>query len=138
MTLCSKVLCIMNTNDDGQPELIATHRSAGKNMFSVDIVVVYHPRYRFGHEADFVPPITGIHLAAITPPAYQVRVIHQQVEPVDFETDADLIALSFFTGFATEAYRLAHEFRMRGKRVLAGGPHVTFNGDERLSTVTAW
>ena len=132
MTLCSKVLCIMNTNDDGQPELIATHRSAGKNMFSVDIVVVYHPRYRFGHEADFVPPITGIHLAAITPPAYQVRVIHQQVEPVDFETDADLIALSFFTGFATEAYRLAHEFRKRGKRVVAGGPHVTFNADEAL------
>ena len=128
----------MIPDSDGRPELIATNRSADKKVLSIDIVVVYQPRYRWGHEADFVPPITGIHLAAITPPAYQVRVIHQQVEPVDFDTEAGLIALSFFTGFATEAHRLAQEFRMRGKRVLAGGPHVTFNGDERLSTVTAW
>jgi radical SAM superfamily enzyme YgiQ (UPF0313 family) len=54
------------------------------------------------------------------------------VEPVDFETDADLIALTFFTGFAPEAYRLAHEFRKRGKRVVAGGPHATFNAEEVL------
>jgi hypothetical protein len=94
--------------------------------FCVEIVVVYMPRYRHGHETNFVPPITGIHLAALTPPDYQVRVIHQQVQPVDFDTDADLIALTFFTGFAPEAYRLAHEFRKRGKRVVAGGPHVNF------------
>ncbi len=105
---------------------------ARKAAFFVDIVVVYQLRYRFGHETDFVPPITGIHLAALTPREYQVRVIHQQVEPVDFDTDADLIALSFFTGFATEAYRLAHEFRKRGKRVVAGGPHATFNAEEVL------
>lgn len=122
----------MTMHTDGRPDLIATHRSARNKVSSIDIVVVYQPRYRCGHEADFVPPITGIHLAAITPPAYQVRVIHQQVEPVDFDTKAELIALSFFTGFATEAYRLAHEFRKRGKRVVAGGPHVTFNVDEAL------
>lgn len=92
-------------------------------------------RYRFGHEADFVPPITGIHLAALTPPDYRVRVIHQQVQAIDFDTDADLIALSFFTGFAPEAYRLAHEFRKRGKPVVAGGPHVTFNAEEALRHV---
>lgn len=103
--------------------------------FRVEIVVVYMPRYRHGHEADFVPPITGIHLAALTPAEYQVRVIHQQVQPVDFDTDADLIALSFFTGFATEAYRVADEFRSRGKTVVAGGPHVTFNADEALTHI---
>ena len=108
--------------------------SPGKH-FRVEIVIVYSPRYRSGHEADFVPPITGIHLAALTPARYQVRVIHQQVQPVDFDTDADLIALSFFTGFATEAYRIADEFRRRGKRVVAGGPHVTFNADEALEHV---
>src|SRR5450432_76600 len=90
-------------------------------FFCVDIVIVYMPRYRHGHEANFVPPITGIHLAALTPPHYKVRVIHQQVQPIDFDTDADLIALSFFTGFAPEAYRLAREFRKHGKTVVAGG-----------------
>ena len=98
----------------------------------LDIVIVHVPRYVRGHEVDFVPPLTGIHLAAITPKRYEVRVIHQQVDPVDFETDADLVALSFFSGFAEEAYRLADAFRARDKKVIAGGPHATFWSDEAL------
>lgn len=103
----------------------------------IDIIVVYVQRYRFGHEKHFVPPITGIHLAGLVPDRHQVRVLHQQVEPVDVETDADLICLSFFSGFAPEAYRLAEEFRRRGKTVVAGGPHVTFHPDEALRFVDA-
>ncbi|MBL8155544.1 MAG: B12-binding domain-containing radical SAM protein [Anaerolineae bacterium] len=98
----------------------------------IDIIVVYVQRYERGHEMDFVPPITGIHLAGITPAQYDVRVIHQQVEPVDLDSDADLIALSFFSGFALEAYRLAQAFKARGKMVVAGGPHVTFWPEEAL------
>ncbi|OAD21253.1 radical SAM domain protein [Candidatus Thiomargarita nelsonii] len=79
-----------------------------------------------------MPPLTGIHLAAITPSQYVVNVIHQQVEPVNLDTEADVIALSFFTGFAPEAYRLALEFKKRGKWVVAGGSHVTFSPDEAL------
>lgn len=98
----------------------------------IDILVVYQPRYNQGHEMNFVPPTTGIHLAALTPADHQVRVIHQQTEPAPYDSDADLIALSFFSGFAVEAYRLAQHFRGRGKRVVAGGPHVTFWPDEAL------
>lgn len=98
----------------------------------IDIIVVYLQRYEKGHEMDFVPPITGIHLAAITPPHYPVRVIHQQVEPVKLDTEAGLVALSFFSGFAPEAYRLAREFKARGKIVVAGGPHVTYWPEEAL------
>lgn len=103
----------------------------------IDIIVVYINRYIYGHEKHFVPPITGIHLAALTPPEHSVRVIHQQVQPVDLETDADVIGLSFFSGFACEAYRLAGAFRRRGKIVVAGGPHVTFNPDEALEYMDA-
>ncbi|HQR46834.1 MAG TPA: radical SAM protein [Thermoanaerobaculia bacterium] len=103
----------------------------------IDIVVVYVPRYRCGHEMNFVPPLTGLHLAALTPARHRVRVIHQQVEAVDVESDADLVALSFFSGFAPEAYRLAGEFRRRGKRVVGGGPHVTFSPAEALRFLDA-
>lgn len=123
---------------DSRPQPLLDSRpstEAQKPRLCVEIVIVYRPRYRRGHEADFVPPITGIHLAALTPSRYDVRVIHQQVQPVDFETDASVIALSFFTGFAPEAYRLAHEFRKRGKTVIAGGPHATLNADEVLEHV---
>ena len=99
---------------------------------TIDIIIAYVKRYEFGHEKDFVPPITGIHLAAITPKEHTVRVFHQQVDPIDFESTADLIALSFFSGFAPSAFDLAREFKRRGKKVVAGGPHVTFNIDESL------
>jgi radical SAM superfamily enzyme YgiQ (UPF0313 family) len=103
----------------------------------IDIVIVYVPRYRRGHGMDFVPPLTGLHLAALTPPRYRVRVVHQQIEAVDLDTDADLVALSFFSGFAPEAYRLAEELRRRGKLVVGGGPHVTFSPDEALRFLDA-
>jgi radical SAM superfamily enzyme YgiQ (UPF0313 family) len=82
-----------------------------------------------------VPPITGIHLAALTPARHTIRVIHQQVQQVNLDSDADVIALSFFSGFAPEAYRLAAEYRKRGKIVIAGGPHVTFAPEEALHFV---
>lgn len=98
----------------------------------IDIIIAYIQRYEFGHEKDFVPPITGIHLAAITPKKHEVRVIHEQVESIDFESDADVIAVSFFSGFANAAYYIANEFKKRGKIVLGGGPHVTYNEEESL------
>jgi len=99
---------------------------------TIDIIIAYVKRYEFGHEKDFVPPITGIHLAAITPKKHTVRVFHQQVDSIDLDTTADLIALSFFSGFAPSAFDLAREFKRRGKTVIAGGPHVTFNVEESL------
>jgi len=89
-------------------------------------------RYEFGHEKDFVPPITGIHLAAITPHQHEVKVIHQQVEAIDFDSDADLIAISFFSGFANAAYHIAGEYKKKNKMVIGGGPHVTYNEEESL------
>src|SRR5512147_1674120 len=98
----------------------------------IDIILAYIQRYRFGHEKDFIPPITGIHLAALTPAIHEVRVIHQQLEQPPVETDADLVAISFFSGFAPEAYRLARHYRSRGKLVVGGGPHVTYSEEEAL------
>lgn len=98
----------------------------------IDFIIAYVQRYEFGHERDFVPPITGIHLAAITPAEHEVRVFHQQVDKIDVNTDADVIAISFFSGFASSAYTLAVEFKKRGKTLIAGGPHVTYCQDEAL------
>ncbi|MBO9658219.1 MAG: B12-binding domain-containing radical SAM protein, partial [Chitinophagaceae bacterium] len=98
----------------------------------IDIIIAYLQRYEFGHERDFVPPITGIHLAAITPEKHKVRVFHQQIDRINLDTDADLIAISFFSGFATAAYELATAFRKKGKTLVAGGPHVTYCQEEAL------
>lgn len=98
----------------------------------IDIIIAYEKRYLFGHEKDFVPSITGVHLAAITPQEHEVRVFHQQVDKIDFKTRAELICISFFSGFANAAYTLAKEFKRLNKTVIAGGPHVTYNKEESL------
>lgn len=99
----------------------------------IDLIIAYVQRYEFGHERDFVPPVTGIHLAAITPAEHEVRIFHQQLDKIELNTDAEVIAISFFSGFAMAAYNLAVEFRKRGKIVIAGGPHVTYCKEEALT-----
>lgn len=101
----------------------------------VRIVVDYVPRYRRGHQWHFVPPVTGIHLAAITPSEHEVEVIHEQVRPVPVDATPDVVALSFFSGFARRAYQLADRYRALGVRVVAGGPHVSYWTEEALSHV---
>jgi radical SAM superfamily enzyme YgiQ (UPF0313 family) len=103
----------------------------------IRIIVAYASRYRRGHLIDFVPPLTGIHLAAITPDGHEIEVVHQQVRPVPVDDWPDLVALSFFSGFAREAYRLADQYRTLGVTVVAGGPHVSYWTDEALAHVDA-
>jgi radical SAM superfamily enzyme YgiQ (UPF0313 family) len=101
----------------------------------VRIIVSYAPRYRDGHRFDFVPPITGIHLAAITPPEHEVvEVVHEQVRavPIPDRADVDVVAISFFSGFARRAYAVADAYRALGVRVVLGGPHASYWVDEAL------
>lgn len=102
---------------------------------NVRIVVSYVPRYRRGHHFQFVPPVTGMHLAALTPPEHHVELVHEQVREVPIDDRADVVALSFFSGFARHAYDLADRYRALGVRVVAGGPHVSFWVDEALEHV---
>jgi radical SAM superfamily enzyme YgiQ (UPF0313 family) len=101
----------------------------------VQIVIPYVPRYRRGHRFDFVPPVTALHLAALTPPEHEVTVVHEQVRPVPLEDRPDVVALSFFSGFARHAYQLADQYRRMGVRVIAGGPHVSYWIEEALEHV---
>ncbi len=102
----------------------------------VRIIISYAPRYKRGHLIDFVPPVTGIHLAALTP-EHDVEVFHQQVRSVPVDDSPDLVAISFFSGFARAAYDLADRYRALGIPVVAGGPHVTYWVEEALEHVDA-
>ena len=70
-------------------------------------------------------------VAACMPPYVETRIIDEEVEPVDFETDADLIGISFMTYNAPRAYEIADRFRHeKGKAVIVGGYHPTFMPEE--------
>ena len=71
-------------------------------------------------------------VAALTPPAHEVAICDENVQPLDFDTDADVVGVSFMTGLAPRAYEIADEFRRRGKVTVAGGYHPTFRVEEAL------
>lgn len=67
-------------------------------------------------------PSLGIaSLAAVTPPGWVIEMRDDRLTPADTPTDADVVALSFFTPAATRGLQLAEYFRAIGKRVVAGG-----------------
>ena len=77
------------------------------------------------------PPALGIpSLIAVTPEHHEVEFVDENVGEVDFGTDADLVAVSFFTPQAAWAYDICDRFRKIGKRVIVGGVHPTVRTDE--------
>lgn len=101
------------------------------------IIVSYIPRYRRGHLWDMVPPVTGMHLAALTPASWDIDLVHEQVRPAPVSNDVDLVAISFFSGFADRAYQVADAYRRLGVKVVLGGPHVTYWPEEALQHADA-
>ncbi len=76
------------------------------------------------------PPLPGILLAALTPPEVEVEVLHEMVRPIDYNTDADFIAISFMDYLAPHAYQVAARFRAMGKIVIGGGKFASTFPDE--------
>ncbi|MFQ5708761.1 MAG: DUF4070 domain-containing protein [bacterium] len=82
-----------------------------------------------------IRPITGVKTAfaplglatavALTPEDWDTEIYDEEIEPINYDTDADLIALTAFNVQAQRAYGIAAEFRKRGKHVVLGGPYAS-------------
>jgi radical SAM superfamily enzyme YgiQ (UPF0313 family) len=64
-------------------------------------------------------------LAALTPPDVEVKITDENVEPIDFEEDVDLVGVTGMVMHAPRAYQIAQKFRQRGIPVVMGGPHAS-------------
>jgi radical SAM superfamily enzyme YgiQ (UPF0313 family) len=71
-------------------------------------------------------------IAAYTPPHWEVRLVDEAVEDIDFSQPCDLVGLSVMTCYAPRAYEISAEFRKRGKPVVLGGVHPTYCPEEAL------
>jgi radical SAM superfamily enzyme YgiQ (UPF0313 family) len=83
------------------------------------------------------PQLTMPYIGALTPPDVEIHHTDEIVEPVDLERDVDLVAITCNTPAANHVYRLAAEFRRRGRKVVIGGPHATALPDEALAHADA-
>lgn len=79
-------------------------------------------------------------VAALTPPHWEVSIVDENVEEIDFELDADLIGITAFNVQYERALTIAGKFRDRGKPVVFGGPYCSLfpeafegKGDYRVS-----
>ena len=68
-------------------------------------------------------------VAALTPSEIQISVLDENIEKIDFETDADVIGFTAFNVQIRRAVELSQEFRKRGKKVIVGGPYVSLIPD---------
>jgi radical SAM superfamily enzyme YgiQ (UPF0313 family) len=78
------------------------------------------------------PIITLPHMAAITPKKYDVKLVNENYEDIDFDEDVDLVGITCYTMTAPRVYEIADEFRRRGKKVVLGGYHPTAMPQEAL------
>jgi radical SAM superfamily enzyme YgiQ (UPF0313 family) len=74
-------------------------------------------------------PIALPTIAALTPQAWSIQAVDENIEPIDFDTPCDLIGLTAFNIQKTRAFEIAAEFKRRGKLVAMGGPFATSEPD---------
>ena len=72
-----------------------------------------------------VYPLGLGYLAAYVPFHWDVQIIDEQVETLDFNINADLVGITTTTLTVNRAYEIARQFRKRGVKVILGGVHAT-------------
>jgi radical SAM superfamily enzyme YgiQ (UPF0313 family) len=74
-------------------------------------------------------------IAALTPPPHEVVLCDENVEAIDFDTDADVVGITGFVIHKRRMLEIAAAFRRRGKLVVAGGPFATLCPEELAAHV---
>jgi radical SAM superfamily enzyme YgiQ (UPF0313 family) len=79
-----------------------------------------------------IPQLSLLILEGLTPSCHEVKIVEEENERLDLDEECDLVGISCMTSNAPRAYRLAAEFRKRGRKVALGGVHPTILPDEAL------
>lgn len=78
------------------------------------------------------PSLALANLAANTPLNYDIKVIDEQISPVNYDIDCDLVAITVNTSVSNRAYEIADNFKKLGKKVIFGGFHPSLMPNESL------
>jgi radical SAM superfamily enzyme YgiQ (UPF0313 family) len=89
-----------------------------------------HDRTVFKSRRRSLVPLALPYLAALTPDGWDVTLVDEQIQDIDFDCRPDLVAITSWTVHSIRGYDIAREFRGRGIPVIMGGPHVWFHAEE--------
>jgi radical SAM superfamily enzyme YgiQ (UPF0313 family) len=85
----------------------------------------------------FMPTLSLLTVAALTPRGVDVALSLDAVEDLDFDERVDLVGIGALTAQAPRAYQIAREYRRRGRKVVMGGIHASMCPEEALEHVDA-
>lgn len=115
-------------------------QTKGKNLESTSRhkpskkVLLIFPRekgIKFSNDTRYPFPILGLTLlASLFPKTYEVKIINEAIEKVDFNPDVDLVGITGLTCVIKRAYAIADRFRERGVKVILGGVHPSLLPEE--------
>jgi len=88
-------------------------------------------------EKALTPTRTLPYIAGMTPPEFEVRIVDEFVQEVDFEENVDIVGITALLPQVPRAVQIANEFRRRGVKVVMGGVGPTSVADEVLPSVDA-
>ena len=103
-------------------------------------ILLVSPARRRAPGEDFIFKMAFLNLpyvAAVTPSDYDVKIIDEEHEEIDFDSEAWLVGLSAQTPVAPRAYEVADAFRRRGVTTVMGGVHASTLPEEALEHVDA-
>ncbi|MCK4853177.1 MAG: radical SAM protein [Bacteroidales bacterium] len=66
-------------------------------------------------------------IAALTPPEFEVKIIDEDLAPVDFNESFDIVGIGGFSYILNRAEEIAREFSKRGALIVCGGSPVSFS-----------
>jgi radical SAM superfamily enzyme YgiQ (UPF0313 family) len=86
---------------------------------------------KFSNDTVYPFPILGLTLlASLFPKTYEVKIINEVIEEIDFNAEVDLVGITALTCVIKRAYAIADRFRERGVKVILGGVHPSLLPDE--------
>lgn len=97
-------------------------------------VLLIFPRekgIKYSNDALYPFPILGLTLlASLFPRSYEVKIINEAIEEVDFNVDVDLVGVTGLTCVIERAYAIGDRFREKGVKVILGGVHPSVLPEE--------
>lgn len=121
-------------------------KNSAKRPYSILLI---NPKRRLRYLWDFkelcqvmakktpVPPLSLPTVAALTPDNYDIRIIDEEVEEIDFSLTPDIVGITALGNTVKRGYEIADVFRSKGITVVMGGPQVSFNVEISLKHADA-
>ncbi len=95
---------------------------------AVNYVDLPHVAHLTRKKAVFFNGSLGV-LAALTPPEFEIEIVHENVSPIDFRRHYDIVGITGFPTQIARAREIAERFKKSGALVVCGGASVTVSAE---------